>query len=428
MSYPAHGTHVYQGLDVVIFSALKRYMTVEKTEFERTKRQKMDKTNFLQIYARAHVQAFTEANIKAAFRVTGLWPFNRAAITPAMMAPSLETAARGHLPVAPSTPVRAVTDMMYQIHNAAKRPRSRTPDGSRAGPSSRPTRSLESLLEGSLETIRTSTSAFLITSSPVQSTSAPPAFNLIPLSPHKRKKARYSGLLAVVPSNIIEEELQNSVRELLAANKQQKSQLVQMQSSLVLNGAYCDLVRGQLAAQEESKKEKKKGRLVGDGMPRLLTATAFVRRVEEFHKTVEAKASQQAERRVTREDKKKGMAEWQELEQVRKEENVAIRARWKADVKAWEVERDRAKLLHKRPSWKKPTLKGQLFSAVPKPAFAVSGSDEPPVPGPSNTTQSGPAGSKAADNSGDETEEESEEEESEEESGGSEEEEQDSDV
>ncbi|KAF8210232.1 hypothetical protein K438DRAFT_1499335, partial [Mycena galopus ATCC 62051] len=130
---------------------------------------------------------------------------------------------------------------------------------------------------------------------------------------------------------------------------------------------YCDLVRGQLAAQEESKKAKQKGRLVGDGMPRLLTATAFVTRVEAFQKAAEAKVSQQSERKITREERKKAMAEWEELERVRKAENVAIRAQWQVDCKAWEAERNHAKLLHKRLSWTKPLLKGQLFSAVPKP-------------------------------------------------------------
>ncbi|KAJ7331423.1 hypothetical protein DFH08DRAFT_617471, partial [Mycena albidolilacea] len=63
-------------IDVVIFSPLKGYWTEEKNEFERTTRQKMDKTNFLKIYGRAHVRALTEANIKAAFRKTGLWPID----------------------------------------------------------------------------------------------------------------------------------------------------------------------------------------------------------------------------------------------------------------------------------------------------------------------------------------------------------------
>ncbi|KAJ7612438.1 hypothetical protein DFH06DRAFT_1015266 [Mycena polygramma] len=234
-----------------------------------------------------------------------------------------------------------------------------------------------------METIRTSSASFLITSSPIQSTAVLPAFNPIPLSPHKHKKARYSNLLAVVPSNIVEEELQNSVRELLVINKHQKSQLISMQSALVLNGAYCDLIRGQLAAQEESKILKKKGRLVGDGMPRLLTATVFVRRVEAFHKAAEEKAAQQSQKRVTQAERKIAMAEWSELEATRKVENIAICASWAADVKAWEQERDRAKLLHKRPGWTKPLLKGQLFSAVPKPTFGATAAVAA-VAGPSN--------------------------------------------
>jgi hypothetical protein len=85
--YPAHGTHIYQGLDVVIFSPLKGYWTEEKNEFECTTLQKMDKTNFLKIYGCVHFRALTEANIKAVFCKTGLFPINCAVITPAMMAP-----------------------------------------------------------------------------------------------------------------------------------------------------------------------------------------------------------------------------------------------------------------------------------------------------------------------------------------------------
>ncbi|KAJ7125846.1 hypothetical protein C8R43DRAFT_861091, partial [Mycena crocata] len=188
-----------------------------------------------------------------------------------------------------------------------------------------------------------SSSGFLVSSSPVQSGSTPPMIPRTQISPRGRKRARYSNLLAIVPSNVVEEEFLNSMRELVAANEEQKSQLISMQSSLVLNGAYCDLVRGQLAAQEESKKTKKKGRLMGDGMPRLLTATAFVRRVEEFHKAAEDKQAKASQNKVTRAERKAAMLEWTALEKIRKDENVAIRERWQVDVKAWEVERDRAK-------------------------------------------------------------------------------------
>ncbi len=36
LCYPSHSTHVYQGLDVVIFSSLKRAWSDERDKFERT--------------------------------------------------------------------------------------------------------------------------------------------------------------------------------------------------------------------------------------------------------------------------------------------------------------------------------------------------------------------------------------------------------
>ncbi|KAJ6578301.1 hypothetical protein B0H19DRAFT_890873, partial [Mycena capillaripes] len=142
--------------------------------------------------------------------------------------------------------------------------------------------------------------------------------------------------LSVPPSNVREEELQNSVRELLMANKQHKSEIISMQSSLVLNGAYCDVVRGQLAAQEENKKSKMKGRLVGDGMPRLLTSNDFVRRVVAFQKAAEEKEAELDQRRVTKAEQSGAMTERKRLEETRKDENKVICARRQESVKAWE--------------------------------------------------------------------------------------------
>ncbi|KAJ7814819.1 hypothetical protein B0H14DRAFT_2315939, partial [Mycena olivaceomarginata] len=210
--------------------------------------------------------------------------------------------------------------------------------------------------------VHLSSAAFLVSSSPIQSTLTPPTFVPVPISPYSHKKACYSDLV-VPPSNMLEEELQSSVCELLAANKEQKSLLISMQSSLVLNGAYCDLVRGQLAAQEESKKSKKKGKLVGDGMPRLLTSKDFVCCV----KAAEEKEAEMKKRWATKAEKSTAMSQWKELEKARKAENATIQAHWQEDVKAWEEERDRAKAHGQQPSWNKPVLKGQLFSPVPKP-------------------------------------------------------------
>ncbi|KAF8228900.1 hypothetical protein L208DRAFT_1289141, partial [Tricholoma matsutake] len=88
LSYPSHSTHIYQGLDVVIFSILKRWWTEARDKYERQQGHKVDKTNFLSIYAKAHLQALSKENIIAAFRKTGIVPLNRNVITDEMLVPS----------------------------------------------------------------------------------------------------------------------------------------------------------------------------------------------------------------------------------------------------------------------------------------------------------------------------------------------------
>jgi hypothetical protein len=377
---------------VAIFGTLKLYWTQEKEKWHREKKQAVTKENFLQIYGRAHVRALTEANIKSAFQKTGLWPFSRDVVTPEMMAPSLETSVRGHLPVPPTTPVQVMTDMLYRAHERAKKarlctesasdsdsdaPSSPTPENPspprrRRLPDARPD-PFSTPVKDAIASLRTTSAAFLVTSSPVQSSSTPPRIAPTVISP---EKARNTALLAAEPSTALERELQAALREQQSKNRAQKSQMVAMQSALVLNGTYCDLVRSQLAAQEEKKNKKKKGRLVGDGLPRLLTAREFVRRVAEFEKTATEKATALEQRKATRAEKAEAMKEWKMLDEERKERNHEIRNEWKEQVQAWEAERDLAKEEHRRPRWKKPVLKGLLFSPLPKPGFAVEAGEK----------------------------------------------------
>ncbi|KAJ7904145.1 hypothetical protein B0H13DRAFT_1507474, partial [Mycena leptocephala] len=216
--------------------------------------------------------------------------------------------------------------------------------------------------------LQATSSAFLVSSSPIHASSTPPQFPPAEISP---EKARDVFLLSAEPTTALERELQTALRREQERNKTQKQRLVAMQSALVLNGAYVDLVRGQLAAQEKKKSGKKKGRLVGDGLPRLLTSREFVRRVTEFEKSAREKEEGLKQRKADREEKSAAMKEWKELNDARKVRNKEIRSDYDARVKAWEVERDIAKEEHRRPRWKKPTLKGLLFSALPKPNFAV---------------------------------------------------------
>ncbi|KAJ7593197.1 hypothetical protein C8J56DRAFT_780498 [Mycena floridula] len=211
--------------------------------------------------------------------------------------------------------------------------------------------------------------SFVFASSPIHSSTTPLAFPTTLLSPPKQHN---EALLSAIPSTVLEEDLQQALKIAIKKNAEQKELLLSMQSAQVLNGAYCDLVRGQLAIQEESKKKRSKQRLVGDGLPRLLTAENFVQRVIQFQKAAEKKAEELELRKETREEKKKAMDEWKKLDDARKAQNDQLKVQWRQDVMLWENERDRAKLAHERPGWTKPTLKSMgLFPPVPKPSFVT---------------------------------------------------------
>ncbi|KZP28033.1 CENP-B protein, partial [Athelia psychrophila] len=99
LCYPAHATHVYQGLDVAVSGILKIRWTEERDKFEREAGQKVAKNTFLAIYGKAHTRALTEETIRAVFRKTGVAPVDRSVMTVAMMAPSLESSCNGNLPL-----------------------------------------------------------------------------------------------------------------------------------------------------------------------------------------------------------------------------------------------------------------------------------------------------------------------------------------
>jgi len=88
----------------------------------------------------------------------------------------------------------------------------------------------------------------------------------------------------------MEKQLQSALHDAQEENAYNKGVIAGLQSTSILNGVYCDLIRGQLTAQEDKKKSQKKGKLVGDGMPCLLLAEMFVQQVVEFDRTATEKA------------------------------------------------------------------------------------------------------------------------------------------
>ncbi|KAF8218534.1 hypothetical protein L208DRAFT_1350478, partial [Tricholoma matsutake] len=73
----------------------------------------VDKTNFLSVYAEAHLQALLKENIVAAFWKMGIVPLNCDVITDEMLVPSTTSSSRGFLPIPQASPVHVMEDMIH---------------------------------------------------------------------------------------------------------------------------------------------------------------------------------------------------------------------------------------------------------------------------------------------------------------------------
>lgn len=106
--YPPHCTHALQGLDVVCFAKLKSAWRRVIREYETRTLRPVGKANFLELFGRAFRCSFDVETIQAAFRVTGIHPFNRDVITADQMKPSEVTSTSSSFPLPLNTPVRRI--------------------------------------------------------------------------------------------------------------------------------------------------------------------------------------------------------------------------------------------------------------------------------------------------------------------------------
>jgi hypothetical protein len=112
LGYPPHCTHVLQGLDVVCFAKMKHEFRHEIQQFEDLHLRAVTKADFAGVFGRAFLRAFTPETVKAAFKATGVHPFNPDVITERKMAPSLPTSIKGTFPLPQTSPVRAIVAAM----------------------------------------------------------------------------------------------------------------------------------------------------------------------------------------------------------------------------------------------------------------------------------------------------------------------------
>ncbi|RDB22968.1 hypothetical protein Hypma_009914 [Hypsizygus marmoreus] len=410
LCYPSHSTHLYQGLDVVIFSIMKTTWGRCRDALERDTNQVVDKTNFLSVYADAHLQTLTKENIVAAFKATGIVPFNPDVITTEMLAPSITTSTHGQLPLPMESPVRVIYDMLdcyvarQSIDTEMETESSPineimdclTPATNPTSPTSTPltsshTKSISTdmptrpssphaqthtptpshneptqttPIREAVQQLRSTSASFLVSAETPRSTMRIPTFKPYTISPFQH---RYSSLINRTPATAHEEELRAALEDLERRDTHRKHQMVGMQAHVILQGMHVGKIQRHLQAAEEKRSKKKSKKIVGDGMPRLMSGDNVFAMIDAAEKQAEKEAEEKEERRIAREEHREALARWKAVENQRKERNKQRRAAHQASVKAWEAERDLAKTERRLAKWSKPRLQG-IEKPIPRPS------------------------------------------------------------
>ena len=107
--YPPHCTHALQGLDVACFAKMKNKWHSSIDTFERENQRAVSKDDFLFVFGRAFKKAFDVDTVNAAFRSTGVHPYDPSVIKPQQTKPAELTSIVTTFPLLQPSPVRRAT-------------------------------------------------------------------------------------------------------------------------------------------------------------------------------------------------------------------------------------------------------------------------------------------------------------------------------
>jgi hypothetical protein len=348
LCYPSHATHVYQGLDVVCFRPFKHHWSAHRDEYERETGLVVQKANFMLVMSQAYTRAFTPDNIQSAFRKTGVVPFDPSAINATSMSTSTETSVKGSLPIRQPSPIQEIADALLNATFDNEDVRM----------------SLDHEITSKIHSGLASTSfSFLVDSSPIMANHAnlpmPTHYHIEPLSNETQ------ALLNYVPQTTQESKLVHALHEFVERDRQHYEAARFAAATAVLQGIYCARLKKQLFSSEKSG-DKESGRLLGDGLPAVLTSDEFLSQVVNRDERRDQQTRLKEARKEARLRHKKAVEVWQKENRKRIEQNKAEARHFELQFAQWKVERDLAKQEGRKPGWPKPK-KPLRRAPVPRP-------------------------------------------------------------
>lgn len=138
--------------------------------------------------------------------------------------------------------------------------------------------------------------------------------------------------------------LMASLQEAQKTTKNLQHQVIDLQASNILNKLYCNKLRFQLAYKEEKKgKDSERGKLISDGLPKMLTSNEFHERIVEFTRWQKEKEVEKEVRKKAGEEYQEELMVWKMAEEERKKKNDEIKEKYHEAVITWEKQKDEAK-------------------------------------------------------------------------------------
>ena len=379
--------HIYQGLDVVIFSVLKHQWMEAQLAFKARTQQKINKTTFLSVYAEAHSKALSKENILTAFWKTGIVPLNRDAIMEEMLAPSIPSSSRGVLLIPQDSPIRVMSDMiqcdlarrMVHFNDPMELDEDEglmmplTPSRKRHLPH------ISTPVRIAVDELASTSAAYLVTTTPPCSSAKVPRYRPYTISP--RKPQSFVKLdLQWDSLTVRESELLGQLRRVEDRCDTYKSVMFGMQAQTILHRMFVSMVQGHLQEHEEStnRKKKKNWRFgLGDGHAKLLTGDAFYSEAVKAEEEARRREAEKEERKKRNEAHGAALSTWKKLDDARQARNNQICQVYHDAVEAWEAEREAAKAIRQKPKplSTKPK-RGPLEPRMAKPKKVMEDEDE----------------------------------------------------
>ena len=422
LCYPAHTTHVLQGLNVVVFAVYKNIWTRNRTTwFELNNRASFGKVAWLEVWTRTFVEAMTKSVICATFRASGVVPLCREVVTTAMMAPSAHHSSHGSLPLPLGSPVKRI---MHHHHSFLHRNTPGEPEPpldpsqdihmfssdnddnsdiidigddredivppavaarrhhENGSPEPRRARSIvidptlladqqgAAMLEMSMQS---SSASVLVSETPMPAAYRLPAhvYGEMPALPPIDLSFLNEPAPANMPADAAGtfEHAKAVVRMYQARERQAVRAIDATNAQLALSGLVVNKSQHQLANSEERKKKKKGFRLKSNGKARLLTHESYQAMLAQEARTKNEKEKEKSHRKVVD-------VEWKK-----------VKAAYDSEYKAWQKVRDGCKATKQRapPAPKMPKKstwmaeqedQGTLAPAESDGVESSSGSDE----------------------------------------------------